>query len=168
MSQWGHCEEVHTEWNQLLGQIICISALACHGWVWAYQESVLSLCLFFTNVGFSCKTGHYACVSLNHASHEPTLRHSQIEWGLIRGQETSPGWRCQLAWHCAKVNQTSLTGSQHCAWIITGWQDDKTLSTCLKAVKSIGKSTSDNPSTKKEVKANVIALICNPLLAWAA
>lgn len=34
----------------------------------AYQKYALSLCLFFANVGLSWKTGHYACVSLDHAS----------------------------------------------------------------------------------------------------
>lgn len=60
-------EEFHTDWNQLLGQIICISTFASHGCAWAYQKSFLSPRLFFTNVGFSWKTDHYACVCLDHA-----------------------------------------------------------------------------------------------------
>lgn len=62
------------ESNQPLGRIICISESGL-----IESLSYLFVC-FFTNVGFSWKTGHYACVSLDHAlAAKATSRRSQIE-----------------------------------------------------------------------------------------
>lgn len=65
------------------------------GWAWAYRDSVLSLCLFFTNLGFSWKTGHYACVSLDHALAAWAQTKVVSNWvNLISGQESWPSWWC--------------------------------------------------------------------------
>lgn len=151
MSQWGHCEVFHTGWNQLFFcQIICISALACHGWFWAYQDSVLSLCLFFTNVGFSWKTGHYACVSLDHtlAAWAHTSRQAQIEWCLISGAlAEGASWPHAVMWqiwHVWQYSRSALWLGHHRA---TRWLPRPTKSSLhlLKQVNPLAKASTTAP-----------------------
>lgn len=158
MSQWGHCEEFHTEWNQLLGQIICISVFASRGWAQAYQEAFLSLCLFFTNEGFSWKTGHYACVSLDHAfggisPHQGGLKLSELDkWAKEWSQLTVPGWP-----HTVLAGQKWLTGSQGLRWVILERQNGEhqpTKPSPPLSNLSARAPVTDNTRTKKEVKAS--------------
>lgn len=62
----------------------------------AYQNSFLSLCLFFTIVGFSWKTVHYACVSLDHGLAAKAKIKVVWNWvSLIKWYVRSPIGLCQ-------------------------------------------------------------------------
>lgn len=145
-----HSEEFHTEWNQPLGQIICISAFsASHGWARAYQQSVLSLCLFFTNVGFSWKNRplHMCKLRSRFGGISPDqggLKLSELDkWAREWPRLTVPGWPHTELWQARRGWQEARTvvGSSQIDRMAA--QAQKTLSTRLEAVQFIAKRTSD-------------------------
>lgn len=161
-----HGEGIHTDWNQLLGRVICISAPA----EFALIESLSYLFVCFSPTkAFPGKTGHYACVSLDHVwRHKPTSRRSQIEWCLI-SKESGSGQECQLASHCARANQIWMAGSRHCVWggKMTA-QAYKTLSTLSRNSHTYRQRHHSQPRGRSKLAEAVTALICKQVPVWAA
>lgn len=86
MSQWGHREEVHTEGKQLLGQNhLHFCFLPSRGWAWAYQEPLLSACLFFIGGRrlFLENRPQRMCVRLDHTFNDTGPDRGGLEWTEI-------------------------------------------------------------------------------------
>lgn len=115
----------------------------------AYQKYALSLCLFFANVGLSWKTGHYACVSLDHASasirpDEGGLKLTEPDnWSRVPGGPHTAFWptATEPEWQSGHLKATT--------WPL-GWTTKKRKKNQTSGVNPI---VAVNDKHKKEVKA---------------
>lgn len=116
MSQWGQCEEFHTEWNQLLGQIICISGFGLSELSSGLSKGFLiSLFVFHKCRLFLENTPLRMCKlrsclgGIN--QDQGGLKLSELDkWARVWPLATVPGWTHTVLWH-----------NRH------GWQEARTM-----------------------------------------